>query len=57
MLDTCHSHYLRFQKHLVNTLNKQAPKKPKIIQGNNKSHINKTLRKTNEKIATENQNK
>ena len=57
MLDTCHSHYFRFQKHLVNTLNKQAPKKPKIIQGNNKSHINKTLRKTNEKIATENQNK
>ena len=56
MVDTCHNHYLGIEKHFINTLNKQAPKKSKIFPGNIKSHINKTLRKTNEKI-TENQNK
>ena len=33
-----------FEKNFVVTLNNQAPKKSKTFQGNEKPHINKTLR-------------
>ena len=36
---------LEFEKNLLKTLNKHAPKKTKIFRGNHKPHINKTLRK------------
>ena len=37
--------YSNFEKTFIATLNKHAPKKIKTFQGNQKSHINKTLRK------------
>ena len=36
---------LEFEKNLLKTLNKHAPKKTKIFRGNHKPHINKILRK------------
>ena len=37
--------YSDFEKKFINTLNKHAPKKIKTFRGNQKPHINKTLRK------------
>ena len=37
--------YLESEKTFVNTLNKHAPKKNKIIWGNNNHRINETFRK------------
>ena len=37
--------YSNFEKTFIATLNKHAPKKIKTFQGNQKPHINKTLRK------------
>ena len=37
--------YPDFEKKFIDTLNKHAPKKIKTFQGNQKPHINKTLRK------------
>ena len=39
------NNYLEFEKNFVETLNKHAPKKTKISQGNHKPRIKKTLRK------------
>ena len=38
------TNYQTFEKNFVDTLNNQAPKKSKIFGGNQKRHINKTLR-------------
>jgi len=37
--------YSDFERNFINTLNTHAPKKYKVLRGNNKPHINKTLRK------------
>ena len=37
--------YSDFEKKFIDTLNKHAPKKIKTFRGNQKPHINKTLRK------------
>ena len=37
--------YSDFEKKFIGTLNKHAPKKIKTFRGNQKPHINKTLRK------------
>ena len=37
--------YPDFEKKFIDTLNKHAPKKIKTFRGNQKPHINKTLRK------------
>ena len=39
------NNYLEFEKNFVETLNKHTPKKTKLLRGNHKSHIIKTLRK------------
>ena len=39
------NNYLEFEKNFVETLNKHAPKKTKIPQGNHKPRTKKTLRK------------
>ena len=38
--------YSDFEKKNTDTLSKHAPKKIKILRGNQKPHINETLRKT-----------
>ena len=35
--------YCTFEKSFVEVLNKHAPKKRKIVRGNQKPHVNKTL--------------
>ena len=37
--------YSDFEKKFIDTLNKYAPRKIKTFRGNQKPHINKTLRK------------
>ena len=37
--------YSNFQKKITNTLNKHAPKETKTFRGNQKPHVNETLRK------------
>ena len=49
--------YSNFEKAFIATLNKHAPKKIKTFQGNQKSHINKTLRKAIMKRSQLKQNK
>ena len=43
--------YSDFEKTFIDTLNKHAPKKIKTFRGNQKRHINKTLRKAIMKIS------
>ena len=39
--------YSDFKEKFIDTLNKHAPKKIKTLRGNQKLHLNKTLRKAN----------
>ena len=36
--------FISFENNFVNALNEQAPKKPKVFRGNQKPHLNKSLR-------------
>ena len=39
-----HVDYSKFEKELIDTLNKHAHKKTKLFRGNQKPHVNKVLR-------------
>ena len=41
---TCHRSYDEFERKFTTVVNKHAPKKKKWLRGNQKPHINKTLR-------------
>ena len=43
-LDINNKDYAVFEDNFVNVLNKHAPKKTKILRGNHKPHVSKTLR-------------
>ena len=45
------NNYLEFEKNFVETLDKHAPKKTKILRGNHKPHSNETLRKAIMKLS------
>ena len=42
-LEECPKHYEKFEKTFVNVLNAHAPKKTKVLRGNQKPHVNKNL--------------
>ena len=43
-LESCKGSYGAFDNYFTSSLNKHAPKKKKILRGNEKPHINKNLR-------------
>ena len=47
-------YYSDFEKKFIDTLNKHAPKKIKKFRGNQKPHINKTLRKDRKRSQLKN---
>ena len=42
-LEECPKHYEKFEKTFVNVLNAHAPKKTKVLRGNQKPHVDKNL--------------
>ena len=44
-LEECPKHYENFEKTFVNVLDAHAPRKTKVLRGNQKPHVDKNLRK------------
>ena len=44
-LEECPKHYKNFEKTFVNVLDAHAPRKTKVLRGNQKPHVDKNLRK------------
>ena len=44
-LEECPKHYKHFEKTFINVLDAHAPRKTKVLRGNQKPHVDKNLRK------------